>query len=109
MLRELIKLLTSLPPDQTVLSTERQSKRHNASAVETKVKEIVAEVVEIEIGQVTSDALIYRIGSSNDALEVIMQCEEDFGIEIPDGEAEQCETVAKLGAYIQKRLGIAKD
>jgi acyl carrier protein len=106
MIRHLLKLLTAPSPDQASLLTERRLKWNDGLSVEAKVKEIVAEVVGLELGQITSEALIYRLGSSNDALEVIMQCEEDFGIEIPDGEAEQCETIGRLATYIQEKLNI---
>ena len=105
MIRNLIQLLFS-GQGQLAPASDRQAKWPSATAVETKVREIVAEVTETPIDQVSPESNIYRIGSSSDDLEVIMRCEEDFGIEIPDGEAEQCESIGKLAAYIKKQLGV---
>ena len=46
------------------------------------------------------------LGCTMDVIEVFMRCEEEFGIEIPDEDFEQCETVGKLTAYIQRKFGV---
>ena len=39
---------------------------------------------------------------SLDAVEIIMAIEEEYGIEIPDEEAEKFQTVADLVAYVDE-------
>jgi len=85
---------------------ERRTKWADADSVEVKVREIVARITLVPIENIRADSFIYRISSSNDEIEVIMQCEEDFEIEIPDGEVEQCESVGALVAYIKRRLDL---
>jgi acyl carrier protein len=71
-------------------------------AVEQRVREIVAEQLERDVNEVTSAAsLIDDLGADSlDVVELVMKMEEEFGIEIPDEEAEKIKTVNDVIQYI---------
>jgi len=67
-----------------------------------KVKEIVMDKLGVEEGQITSEAnFMDDLGADSlDTVELIMQLEEEFGIEIPDEDAEVMTTVGAAVEYI---------
>jgi acyl carrier protein len=71
--------------------------------VEKKVKEIVAEQLGKDINEVTEKAsFIEDLGADSlDIVELVMKMEEEFGIEIPDEEAEKIKTVNDVVQYIK--------
>ena len=71
-------------------------------AVEQRVREIVAEQLERDVNEVTNTAsLIEDLGADSlDVVELVMKMEEEFGIEIPDEEAEKIKTVNDVIQYI---------
>jgi acyl carrier protein len=70
--------------------------------VEQRVREIVAEQLERDVNEVTNAAsLIEDLGADSlDVVELVMKMEEEFGIEIPDEEAEKIKTVNDVIQYI---------
>ena len=70
--------------------------------VEQRVREIVAEQLERDVNEVTKKAsLIDDLGADSlDVVELVMKMEEEFGIEIPDEEAEKIKTVNDVIQYI---------
>ena len=70
--------------------------------VEQRVREIVAEQLERDVNEVTTTAsLIDDLGADSlDVVELVMKMEEEFGIEIPDEEAEKIKTVNDVVQYI---------
>jgi len=71
-----------------------------------KVQEIVAEKLGIEKSKITMEAsFIDDLGADSlDTVELIMKMEEDFGIEIPDEEAEKLKTVGEVVKYLDSKL-----
>ncbi|MEK6778544.1 MAG: acyl carrier protein [Candidatus Deferrimicrobiota bacterium] len=71
--------------------------------VEKKVKEIVAEQLGKDVNEVTTNAsFIDDLGADSlDIVELVMKMEEEFGIEIPDEEAEKIKTVNDVVEYIK--------
>jgi acyl carrier protein len=71
-------------------------------SVEQRVREIVAEQLERDVNEVTNTAsLIDDLGADSlDVVELVMKMEEEFGIEIPDEEAEKIKTVNDVVQYI---------
>ncbi|MBI5420385.1 MAG: acyl carrier protein [Deltaproteobacteria bacterium] len=72
-------------------------------SVEKKVKEIVAEQLGKDVNEVTTGAsFIDDLGADSlDIVELVMKMEEEFGIEIPDEEAEKIKTVNDVVEYIK--------
>jgi len=71
-------------------------------AVDEKVKKIIAEQLGVEEDEVTSEAsFIEDLGADSlDTVELIMAFEEEFGIEIPEEDAEKIATVQNAIDYI---------
>jgi acyl carrier protein len=72
-----------------------------------KIKEIVIDKLGVEESKVTVDAkFIDDLGADSlDTVELIMQFEEEFGIEIPDDDAENLLSVKQAVDYITEKLG----
>jgi acyl carrier protein len=75
-------------------------------SVDAKVKKIIAEQLGVEEGEVTSQAsFIDDLGADSlDTVELIMAFEEEFGIEIPEEEAEKIATVQNAIDYITGKV-----
>ena len=69
-----------------------------------KVKEVVIDKLGVEDDKIVSTAsFVDDLGADSlDTVELIMQLEEEFGIEIPDEEAETITTVQAAVDYIDK-------
>ena len=74
-----------------------------ASAVETKVKEIICEQLGVGEDEVTPDAsFIEDLGADSlDIVELVMALEEEYDMEITDEEAEKIRTVRDVVNYIE--------
>tara|TARA_B100001123_G_C14557349_1_gene728785 strand:+ start:169 stop:405 length:237 start_codon:yes stop_codon:yes gene_type:complete len=68
-----------------------------------KIKEIVVNKLDVDANKVTADAkFIDDLGADSlDTVELIMQFEEDFELEIPDEDAEKILSVNDALEYIQ--------
>jgi acyl carrier protein len=79
-------------------------------AVDEKVKQIVAEQLGVDEGEVTPSAsFVDDLGADSlDVVELVMAFEEAFDIEIPDEDAEKIKTVQEAIDYIDKKAKVAK-
>lgn len=68
-----------------------------------KVKEIMAEQLDVDIDSITLDTSFVNDLESDslDIVELIMAIEEEFDIEVPDEEAEKISTVQDAVNYIE--------
>ncbi len=71
-------------------------------AIEEKVKQIVAEQLGVDAGQVTETAsFMDDLGADSlDTVELVMALEEEFDIEISDEDAEKIQTVKDAISYV---------
>ncbi|MFH1753072.1 MAG: acyl carrier protein [Candidatus Omnitrophota bacterium] len=74
-------------------------------AVGDKVKAIIAEQLGVKKEEVTEGAkFIDDLGADSlDTVELVMALEEEFGIEIPDEDAEKMVTVHEAVKYIEEK------
>ena len=70
---------------------------------EAKVKEIIINELGVDAEKVTPEAsFVEDLGADSlDTVELVMAFEEEFGMEIPDEEAEKLRTVGDAISYIQ--------
>jgi acyl carrier protein len=74
-------------------------------AVEEKVKDIISEQLGVKKEEVKPESsFIDDLGADSlDTVEVVMALEEEFGIEIPDEDAEKITKVGEAIDYIEKK------
>ena len=77
------------------------------SETSDRVKKIVVEHLGVEADKVTEEAsFIDDLGADSlDIVELVMAFEEEFGIEIPDEDAEKMQTVGDAVEYIKTQQG----
>jgi len=75
-------------------------------AADEKVKAIIAEQLGVKPEEVTPDAsFIDDLGADSlDTVELVMALEEEFGIEIPDEDAEKMSKVSDAIKYIDEKV-----
>ena len=75
------------------------------ATVDERVKKIIAEQLGVEEDEVTPEAsFVEDLGADSlDTVELVMALEEEFGIEIPDEDAEKILTVGKALDYIKEK------
>ncbi|MCM8761786.1 MAG: acyl carrier protein [Candidatus Omnitrophica bacterium] len=74
------------------------------SEIFEKVKGIISEKLGVSEGEITESAsFIDDLGADSlDTVELVMELEEKFGIDIPDEDAEKIRTVKDAVDYIEK-------
>lgn len=74
------------------------------SEIAERVKEIVVDKLGVDENEVTETASFTTdlAADSLDTVELIMEFEKEFGITIPDDQAEGIKTVADAISYIEK-------
>lgn len=75
-------------------------------SIEEKVKQIIVEELGVDEAEVTPNArFIDDLGADSlDTVELVMRFEEEFGIEIPDEEAEKILSVKNAIDYIEAHM-----
>jgi acyl carrier protein len=76
-----------------------------ADNTEAKVKEIIINELGVEPEKVTLEAsFVEDLGADSlDTVELVMAFEEEFGIEIPDEDAEGLQTVGDAVKYLNEK------
>jgi acyl carrier protein len=76
-----------------------------ADNAEAKVKEIIINELGVEPEKVTLEAsFVEDLGADSlDTVELVMAFEEEFGIEIPDEDAEKLQTVGDAVTYLKDK------
>lgn len=73
------------------------------ATIEERVKKIVVEQLGVKEDEVTNEAsFVDDLGADSlDTVELVMALEEEFGIEIPDEQAEKITTIQQAVDYIK--------
>jgi acyl carrier protein len=74
-------------------------------SIEDKVKDIIIEQLSVNPEQVTTEAkFIEDLGADSlDVVELVMAFEEQFGVEVPDEDAEKLMSVGDVIKYIEDK------
>ncbi|MFH1622288.1 MAG: acyl carrier protein [Candidatus Omnitrophota bacterium] len=74
--------------------------------VSEKIKSIIAEQLGVKPEEVTPQAsFIEDLGADSlDTVELVMALEEEFGVEIPDEDAEKMASVGDAVKYIEEKI-----
>lgn len=78
------------------------------STIEEKIKEIIVDKLKVEAADVTPEKDIVRdLGADSlDQVELVMELEEQFGVEeIPEEEAAALKTVGDVINYVKQKAG----
>jgi acyl carrier protein len=72
---------------------------------EARVREIIVNELGVEPDKVTDDAsFVEDLGADSlDTVELVMAFEEEFGVDIPDEDAEQMRTVGDAIKYLRQK------
>jgi acyl carrier protein len=78
-------------------------------AIEEQVKQIICEKLSVKAEQITPlTSFINDLGADSlDTVELVMEFEDKFGMQIPDEEAEKILTVGDAVRYIEDHVGKA--
>ncbi len=75
--------------------------------IESRIRDIIVNELGVEPSKVTTEAsFVEDLGADSlDTVELVMAFEEEFGIEIPDEDAEKMETVGDAMKYLEEKEG----
>jgi acyl carrier protein len=75
-----------------------------ADSAEARVKEIIINELGVDPENVTAEAsFVEDLGADSlDTVELVMAFEEEFGVDIPDDDAEQMQTVGDAIKYLKE-------
>ncbi len=71
-----------------------------------KIKEVIVDKLGVDEDKIVAEAsFVDDLGADSlDTVELIMELEEEFGLEIPDEEAEKLTTVGTVVEYVEKNM-----
>ena len=74
------------------------------SDIAKRARTVIAEQLMVDVDEVTDEAsFVDDLGADSlDTVELIMEFEDEFGIEISDEDAEKISTVGEAVAYLEK-------
>lgn len=78
--------------------------------IEQRLRKIIAEQLMVEQDEITDDAsFVETLGADSlDTVEMVMEIEDEFGIEIPDEDAEKLQTVGEAIEYVKSKVEAAE-
>ena len=84
--------------------TYPSSNQNMADNIQDKVRDIIVEQLGVNPEQVTQEAkFIEDLGADSlDTVELVMAFEEEFGIDVPDEEAEKLQSVGDVVRYVEE-------
>ena len=74
-------------------------------AVEERIREIIVEQLGVSADEAVNEAsFIDDLGADSlDIVELVMAIEEEFGIEVPDEDAERMQSIGDVISYVQEK------
>ncbi|MBT6148765.1 MAG: acyl carrier protein [Gemmatimonadetes bacterium] len=74
------------------------------ASIEDRVRDLIVEQLGVNVDQVTSEAsFVDDLGADSlDTVELVMAFEEEFGIDIPDEDAEKMGSVKDAISYLEE-------
>lgn len=71
-----------------------------------KIRKIISEQVDIEEEKITMETSLLKDleADSLEAVEILMEISDEFGIEISDEEAEKFQTVGDIAEYVEHHI-----
>ncbi len=77
------------------------------ASIEEEVIEIIVEQLGVDKEQITLEtSFINDLGADSlDTVELVMEFEQKFDMEIPDDEAEKIQTVGHVVTYVKEHVG----
>jgi len=71
-----------------------------------KIRNIIAEQLNLEENEISETTTFEELGvDSLDLFQILISLEDEFGIEIPNEDAENIKTVKDVVDYIKERIG----
>ncbi|MCP4003276.1 MAG: acyl carrier protein [bacterium] len=74
-------------------------------SIEAKIKDLIVEQLAVAATEVVPEAsFIDDLGADSlDIVELVMAIEEEFGLEIPDDDAEKIQSIGDAISYVEER------
>ncbi len=74
-------------------------------SIEVKIKDLIVEQLAVAATEVVPEAsFIDDLGADSlDIVELVMAIEEEFGLEIPDDDAEKIQSIGDAISYVEER------
>ncbi|MGI6204570.1 MAG: acyl carrier protein [Anaerovoracaceae bacterium] len=71
-----------------------------------KIKDIIADQLSVEPETITEGTSLMKDleADSLDAVEIIMAIEDEYGIEIPDEDAENFQTIGDIVKFVESKI-----
>ncbi|NLY71687.1 MAG: acyl carrier protein [Clostridiales bacterium] len=71
-----------------------------------KIRELIVDQLGIEEDEITMNTHLMKDleADSLDAVEIIMAIEDEFGIEVPDEDAEKFQLISDIVKYVEEKI-----
>jgi acyl carrier protein len=96
-------LFVSIKPPEIPCGRAGKAAGKESEMTFDKIKDIIAEQLQVETETITLETSLMKDleADSLDAVEIIMGIENEFGIEIPDEEAEKFQSIGDIVKYVE--------
>lgn len=96
-----------MPKSEPTKGQYDEGKKEPMDDIAQRVKQLVAENLGVEMDKINEDSsFVDDLGADSlDTVELVMALEEEFGLEIPDADAEKITTVAEAVNYVAAKTG----
>ena len=76
------------------------------ATIDERVRQVITKWLEVSPEDITNNSSIFEdLGADSlDAVQILLELEKEFGIEIPDEDADRIKTVGEAIEYIKKQV-----